>query len=271
MCRAFPYQPDWLPIQEKVVSAAQGLSDNYPLLVRLAEWLALVHYYLKNHPNSLPDDASFNQANNKLFAIHSNIANGDWSKQHDCSEVHKAAFIQRMTNISKLLTASRANFNEQDPLHYLLYAMRLLGDFDKYQSELLKKYASVNTDQIMELFSQQDPLRFTIMQSFSLLWWFIDQQAEQLKFFLQPALLQENSDKFRRQRELLGKTEMQSWLKRNDLDLPGYQKFITAVTRLKLIQNQPDILNIHYEEEDIFWLYEALCLTDGYQAAKGLC
>jgi len=273
MCRPFPCKNDWLPQREKVVIAAKKLTDQYPLLVRLAHLLAIVHSFAKNNPSLLADKALCTEAEKKLFIIDSNISDPKWASEHDCSEEDKTAFIHRMENISRTLIAfanNEANSlkNWSTILDYLLYTMRLFGDFEKYYQQLFNIQQSVNIDLIIDLFQQQNGLRFNILKSFSVLWWFIDQQAERLKLFPLTTILQQNSDKLRQQKKLLGKEVFESWLKCNSLDHESYQQFIIAITRLKLVQNQPDILNIAPQEDDVFWLYDALCLTNNYQAVK---
>jgi hypothetical protein len=257
-CRPFSSYHSWLPIQEKVALSARYLDQPYILLRRLAYLLAACYSLaLQRKIESDGVDASI-------------FMNGSDFECNDCTPEEKEKFLKRMRIISALLKqeqqATDLPGTAQD---YLLLLMRLSQDY----TNLKRKYPDSNNESLLlNQFRQAEPKKHQLMLCMAHCWWFIERCA--LRLGLQPDfdILEDYANQFRLSNHLETTEKIQQWLSDNDLDLDGYQYLMSANVRLKFLvfENNLDVLNCSLEDNDSFWLLDALRLSGFYEEAKNV-
>lgn len=252
-CRPFSSYQAWLPTQEKVALAVRYLDQSYILLRRLAYLLAACY--------SLARQRGIEPIEEEILV----------TKSCDCDDStpeERTNFLKRINTIEALLKQEQQLTDlpgtAQD---YLLLLMRLSQDY----VHLKKQFPDNNqADLLLERFQQTEPKKYQLMLCMAHCWWFIERCA--LRLGLQPDfdILEDYANQFRLANQLETTEKMQQWLKDNDLELDSYQYLMSANVRLKFLvfENNLDVLNCSLEDNDTFWLLDALWLTDFYKEAK---
>lgn len=255
-CRPFSSYQSWLPLSEKVALAARYLDQPYVLIRRLAYLLAACYSIAKQRKID-PSDEELSVFMNE----------GEF-ETYDCTSEERTNFLNRMHTISALLKQEQQSTDlpgrAQD---YLLLLMRLSQDY----SSLKKRYPDINNEDLfLNQFKQSEPKKYRLMLCMAHCWWFIERCA--LRLGLQPDfdILEDYANQFRLSNQLETTEQMQQWLSDNDLDLNSYQYLMSANVRLKFLvfENNLDVLSCSLDEDDNFWLLDALWLTGFYEKAK---
>ncbi len=255
-CRPFSSYHSWLPLPEKVALAVRYLDRPYILLRRLAYLLAACYSLAKQRKIEPGDEEPFVFMDECVF------------EAYDCTSAERIHFSKRMSTINTLLKQEQQTTDlpgrAQD---YLLLLMRLSQDY----ASIKNKYPNINNEDLfLNQFKQEQPKKYQLMLCMAHCWWFIERCA--LRLGLQPDfdILEDYANQFRLGNQLETAEKIEHWLSDNDLDPNAYQYLMSANVRLKFLvfENNLDILTVSLEDNDTFWLLDALWLTGFYEDAK---
>lgn len=245
--------------RENIIRFFKMKSGTFTLLHQLT--------YLLSAVNSLkiPDETHDNFTCYDYFQLKNIMREKNWSYQNDCNRDEKEKFIQRMWKIQQLINYTLGN--NYTKKEYLLALIRLKGIYPRYKN--LCHNFKISED-VCEILKKISPKKFCIMNYIALLWATVDTQIQALGLTPQIEKLQDYSDEFRNELQLLTQTDTQNWLIDNDLDFTAYNQLISMGTRLKFLisQNCLDVLNVTNDADDIPWLYDAARLTNLYFEIK---
>ncbi len=236
MSSPFSSSQSWLPETEKAVLAAQQLAE-YPQLQRLARMLELSYQIADAHQSNLAEDGT-----ERVMTFSGLSSSQDnFPPNVNATATEKVAFFTHIAKINAYLVEKMQQANIQAiPERYF---------------DTLKQVMAEN------LTKPQEKPNLSPLKCIALLWWLIDQKADELGLEMTIEQLQETSDEFRQQRNLLSRDTMNTWLKEHNLDLSAYQEFIASWGRLNLLLNNFTMLRVDYNTDGIFWLLDALWLT----------
>jgi hypothetical protein len=192
-------------------------------------------------------------------------------QKYDCTPEERNAFLTRMNKINYLLAqqSHAISAHEHEPQEYFVMHLHLFGDYRKYK---LLVGANVHKEEVVSLFKHQEPKKYVLLYTVAMLWWFLAQKISACN--LQPSLdsLQHYSDEFRRKFNLLTREDTEQWLYENDMNEKKYQELIILCCHYSdlVLANNLDCFQLSYQDNDNFWLRDALWLTGLYQDAKDI-
>ena len=270
-CRPFPYYCEWLPMQEKVAQAARYLGKDYQLVRQLAYCMAACYdvamqqqfEFLLEEQQILAEDNKFGFAN--LFF------HDEGNKYNDGYNSDKNEFILRIAKINALFEKERIGKSQIIPA--VLNLMRLRGDYSRYK--MLLKEPGLQGDlpnTLYLLLHDKEKQKFNFYNYLAYCNCLLEKQFDNQSLELDDKILQQYSDKFRRQYGLITPEDTEEWLNEQDLDFKSYEILIASLAKLHVfvLGNKLHVLGITEHCEDIYWLLDALRLTGLYEQARKL-
>jgi hypothetical protein len=280
MCRPASCYHPCLPIQEKVALVSRYLGTTYRQCRRLAHLLSACYAFacqsqIEFKVNEI--ESLFLKAHDPyILTLSSEILDFEWLEQNDCNTNQQESFLLRFGSVKKLFDIfQQKQTNKQIHLNYLLGFMRLsiTQEYKKYKQMVgnvfdRKKYQT----EILLLFSKKEPIKYRTFYLAACLWFIIEQIGAQYDLKPHMAAIQNYNDTFRNKHKLISDEEKNNWLIENDLSEAEYVELLTATTRFNylILQNNLDSLRIIDNEENVWWLLDALRLTGVYIKSKDL-
>jgi hypothetical protein len=125
---------------------------------------------------------------------------------------------------------------------------------------------------VLAALQRQDGEKFRLLGRMAGLWQAVDRAARKRGIGVDgmPDDLQDFADEFREERGLESRRATYAWLRRNDLDVLGFDELIALWARLQLLINnaQTDTLGATEVTADVCWFHDALRLSGFYTRLK---
>ena len=265
MSSPFSTSPPWLPESEKIAFAAQRLPE-YPQIHLLARLLELSYQLAATENSTEVFSASFSSLHSAPLPVKELI---DFDS---VDNVQQTAFLTRLAKINNYLAQKMQAAKLQTiPDKYLRMLLQIMSSPANFFSEEPSGPCPGMNRQDLGL---QDvtalrpadgipapmPGRRILLLHLATLWWLVEQRVEEIGLELTQEQLQQSSDQFRRQRNLLSRDAMDDWLRQRNLSLTEYQELLATFTRLNLVLDNFTMLGVDYNFDGVFWLGDALII-----------
>jgi hypothetical protein len=258
-CRPFDAPDGDLPPEEHVAFEAGALGRTSPLLLRLAQLMALVH--------ALADELHATGARPSLnggvhmgadFAPGSSANTRRWAAARGLDDAARLQFEERLARIRTVVDDYERRHGRRETRRlqqrHMLDMMRL---DDAYRRVRRGRRSGVDIG---------------VYRRIATLWAILDEQLERGCVGL-PATLQVLSDEFRRKRGLERRADTLAWRRANDLDLRGYERLVAMNARLAMVSAgaQAYVLGLSARTDPTCWLIDAIRLVGLYARLETRC
>lgn len=269
MCRPFEAAGTDIPSDERVALEAAALGRIYPLLVRLAQLMTLVH----GLADGLPATGARSPANAGAYS-ETDFALGFSMKAQrrvppgEFDAAARARFEERLARVRRGVAGYvRRHGGRETPRlqqRHILDMMRLDGAYCRFRTARRLRGAGA-AQFLLRNAGRTAALEAGLYRRIATLWAVVDEQLELARVQL-PVPLQLLSDEFRRKRGLERRAATLAWRRANDLDRRGYERLVAMDARLAMVSAgaQAHALGLRPATDPACWLVDAIRLVGLY-------
>lgn len=272
MCRPLEYGQAWLPEEEKIALEASSLGPTYTLLCDLAQLLSLSDAVARARGIEPTRKATERVLDQDDFGLGPEARDPAWAATNDLDRVAFTRFVHRLARLRALLDEEAGGRRSREGWRtYLMALLRVHGEYERFRAGQAARGARRDTAVLCNL-EQRDDEKLMLLRRMARLWQLVDRAAEARGVGTDglDVELQTFADDFRAARGLDTRAATRAWLRRNDLDVAGFEELVTLWARLHILFHsaQTDTLGVAEIADGICWFHDALRLTGFYARLK---